>query len=206
MKEEPYFITYANFPLTTNRSRHVEDLEKFFQTAGYRFHETINVNNLLKIVKDNKKLPIEHFPPISGVSDRHFHLFRTCMEDIVKNVHFEKVSMFPHILESANFFTINESFYIINGDIKMDRSLILDEERLWRAGYFDDLLFALACFNLVDFLSKGNLKKIKKCSICGLLFTARDAKRKICYEDKCFRDYKRIQKKRQRDINPVKYT
>lgn len=59
---------------------------------------------------------------------------------------------------------------------------------------------------LVEYLSDSkNIKRIKKCPLCGVFFLAKDAKRKICYEMKCRKQYHKEDMKKRRDADPVRY-
>lgn len=70
-------------------------------------------------------------------------------------------------------------------------------------------VFNLVCYGLSVFLADAKHRgkdRIKKCPICEKFFPAKDKKRKLCYENPlCFTEYKRLQKQKQREVDPVKY-
>lgn len=82
---------------------------------------------------------------------------------------------------------------------------ILTEE--WMNGeIYDPVQLTPVLVGLIDFLhNPRKLKKLKRCPFCQKFFIAKDAKREKCYANKCFKEYKRIQKQRQREDDPVKY-
>jgi hypothetical protein len=67
-------------------------------------------------------------------------------------------------------------------------------------------LYNLACHSLFVFLRvSNNRKRLKRCPYCKIFFIAKDMKRKICYSNECFTEYKRLEKQKQRKNDPVKY-
>lgn len=70
---------------------------------------------------------------------------------------------------------------------------------------FNPFLFSLAGYSLSNFLISTNRRKLKHCSSCKKFFIAKDTKRKVCYNNACEKEYRRIQKQKQRRENPVKY-
>jgi len=60
---------------------------------------------------------------------------------------------------------------------------------------------------LIDFLTSEPEahRKIKRCTFCGKIFFAKDAKRSKCYQKSCEQAFQRQKKATQRENNPVKY-
>jgi len=61
------------------------------------------------------------------------------------------------------------------------------------------------CYSLIDFLCNGNLKKLKKCPICGLFFIAKNVKRIYCYKIICMNKYHKNDMRNRRKRDPVRY-
>jgi len=60
--------------------------------------------------------------------------------------------------------------------------------------------------SLINFLCDSKkLQRLRRCPICKQFFIAKDTKRKICYSKECFTEYKRLQKQKQREVDPVRY-
>jgi hypothetical protein len=55
------------------------------------------------------------------------------------------------------------------------------------------------------FMIDKNFKRIRFCSVCSLAFVAKDLKRTICYSLECEKKYRRLQKRDQREKDPVRY-
>lgn len=71
---------------------------------------------------------------------------------------------------------------------------------------FNEFLFSIAVFSLMEFLLSNDRRKIKLCPYCQEFFIARDLKRKrSCYSKSCLQKAERDKKRHQRDIDPVKY-
>jgi hypothetical protein len=60
-------------------------------------------------------------------------------------------------------------------------------------------------FSLTEFLLNNDRRKIKNCPYCKKFFIAKDVKRVRCYSRECEKEYRRLQKQRQREENPLKY-
>lgn len=87
--------------------------------------------------------------------------------------------------------------FIIRQDTK------LEIERIPSVMYF---LQQISSFSLREFLLNNNRRRLKKCPYCNNFFIAKDAKRTTkCYSDICTKEYERIKKQKQREIDPVKY-
>lgn len=72
-------------------------------------------------------------------------------------------------------------------------SLMFDRQALGMGEHCEDIL----SYCLVGF-SKHFKGKLKRCPYCNLFFIADNAKRKICYSNPCFKEYKRLQRQRLR--------
>ena len=123
------------------------------------------------------------------------------------------------ILETAKQLTQDEIFKIENGEVtkkeaalypwtqKGKQSIIKTEESGRVRLIYDVLnpLLNLACHGLSAFLADRKRDRIKKCLICNQFFIADDLRQKKCKSEICFTQYKRTQKRLQRENNPVKY-
>jgi hypothetical protein len=70
---------------------------------------------------------------------------------------------------------------------------------------FNDFLSLLALSSLKEFLITNDRRKIKQCPYCKMFFTAKDRKRKKCYESICKNKYHQEDMRLRRDKNPLKY-
>ncbi|MEN6373680.1 MAG: hypothetical protein ABFD75_02725 [Smithella sp.] len=100
---------------------------------------------------------------------------------------------------------------ISNGEVKKDNFIDISKfinpgTEEWDLGRrFTHFLFSLAGYSLINFLIKTDRRKLKKCPICNKFFIAEDTKRQRCYNKACDREYRRLQKQRQRREDPLKY-
>lgn len=100
---------------------------------------------------------------------------------------------------------------ISNGEVKKDKFIDISKfnipstDELDLGKIFNSFLFSLAGYSLSNFLISTNRRKLKHCSSCKKFFIAKDTKRKVCYNNACEKEYRRIQKQKQRRENPVKY-
>jgi hypothetical protein len=73
-------------------------------------------------------------------------------------------------------------------------------------GTFIGVIFknAISAYSLAEFLIHNDRRKIKQCPYCEKFYIA-SINRKKCYSKKCEKEYRRLQKQKQRNDDPVTY-
>jgi hypothetical protein len=134
-------------------------------------------------------------------------LFKEVLTQIANGISLSNVAGLKKIIEEVKKVKPSVS-YELKADAKGAETL----NRLEFVGFIEsksrgEFLYILACHSLVAFLSvKGNPRRIKRCPYCCLVFIAKDAKRKICYDNPaCKNKYHSNDMKSRRAKDPVRY-
>lgn len=215
--------TYDDVPI-----KYIENLTKAFDLYNFNFNiqatkhflsifnranDPLDDNDLIILKKITENSP-------DGVStkkeavERIQAILKRVVEDIIcdKIDHSRNDQDFYKILAYYNAF-LSKTLSCFDG--KFDETPVFSEMFLlslagdhydgpnnFALEYYVSPLF----FSLMEFLKNPeNKNHLKKCPYCGLFFIGKDMKKKICYSKECFRRYKRLQKQKQREVNPVKY-
>jgi hypothetical protein len=215
-----FFLTVANYPLPENAEKYIEAMKNIPETASHYYYVKWlrygferrqgreRIEGFFYPTNDPKVYSLftdEDFKSF----ERNRALLISVLNQIFSgadffwNERFSKISGYANSLQSREFFGISSTtagtvLRKIKYDPKMDDAADELEE-----------VFAFACYGLISFLAdsrQGGRDRIKKCPICEKFFPAKDKKRKLCYENpSCFTESKRLQKQKQREVDPVKY-
>lgn len=93
--------------------------------------------------------------------------------------------------------------FVENGRAFCDLEYLNDGDLL---EYVNDVDWALTfCLQRFSLCDKNYRQRIRQCPICGHFFLAKNARRERCYGPECEKAYRREQKRRQREKDPVRY-
>lgn len=189
-----YFLIYANDPVINNKEKHLD----FFSKNG--FTDVWGFNITIGYLKQRFKLGTKKIE-----SQRH-EIFERVLTQIVNGTVLLEICGLGNIIDEVNKNKPIKNFRIEKNKKGVD---VIVEKEVW--GPLEhknegDRLYNLACHSLVHFLKvRNSLKRMKQCPYCKRFFIAKDTKREICYSKECDKEYKKLQKQKQRREDPVKY-
>ena len=159
---------------------------------------TINVNSFFDCLDANLCPIPDRMAKIIGAMRNSV---RNILEGIVTNggklVESEDLKFFVDLQERYV-----KKYQVDNGRL-IEKTEMLGDDK-WKILLSPGWL-SYVCWTLIEFLCGNTVHRLKKCPYCGRFFIAKDSKRKICYDSKCFRESKREQKQHQRATDPKKY-
>ena len=194
MNDKEYFVVYANYPIIDDHQKHLSFLRSY---------------SLRDVWGTSHEIRLDENPILDSdeIERQRNLLFKEILTQITAGTSLSKIVDFQKINKEVNQYRPAVRYGLSN-DTKGNEILTRKE---YGIPAFNKLhgsnLFVLACHSLISFLSiKGNPRRIKQCPYCKLFFIAKDAKRKICYENsECIREDRRLRKQKQRIENPEKY-
>lgn len=189
-----YFLIYVNYPVIGNKEKHIDFFSKNSVTDVW------GVNITVRYLKQTFNLG-----PDKIENQRH-KIFENVLTKIINGKPLHEINGLENINEEIEK---NKPVKALHVDQDKKGFEIISDREIWNPlaqKNEGDRLYNLACHSLMNFLKASiNIKRLKQCPHCKRFFIANDTKRIICYSEKCFREYKRLQKQKQREDDPVKY-
>ena len=209
-----FFLTVVNYPISENTQKYIEAMRNIPETAShydyvkwlyYGFERRLGREKIEGFFYDETKV-------YSLFTDKDFKSFEqnramliSGLDQVINGKDFSEIQNFNKIMGNANSILSREFFAICIEPRSCELKKTTYHPNL--DDNDDELqeLFCLACYGLVSFFTDEDRRRIKKCPICEKFFPVRDMKRKYCYSEKCLKEYRRLQKRKQRKVDPVKY-
>jgi hypothetical protein len=190
-----YFLIYVNYPVINNKEKHIE----FFN----------NKNSITKVWGANitvRYLQQKFDLGSDKIENKRHKVFESVLTQIANGTPLREIDGMGNIIDEVNKNKPIKTFRVETNKRGTD---IIVEREIWGLLTHKnegDRLYHLACHSLVYFLKvRDSIKRLKQCPYCKIFFIAKDTKKDFCYSNECFKEYKKLQKQNQREVDPEKY-